>query len=207
MKLKPITELSTDDLLKVIEGNTRKISKLNYKNDTLEFLSVYNITQGENRILFNLIYAVYKTWSQKPLNKRGFADELVKLFPHISYGPSNVYLVNKERDFFLEKTLKKKVNKTKTKSWFKHFQRFINHYNLKSGSFYIKDVVLYNLYDKWVYKNGSKNQLNKTQFNNFCFIFFQKPRSKIIKNHHWYSVNQEIKEYLTPDLINLMQQK
>jgi hypothetical protein len=204
MKIKPITEQSNEELLKIIEGNARKISTFQYKNDALDFISTFNIQQGEHRILFNLIYSVYKTWSQKPLNKRGFADELVKLFPHIKYGESNVYLVSKPRDFFIEKSLTKKKNKTKTKSWYGHFKRFVDKYQLKSGSFYIKDVVLYNLYDKWVYKNNNKHPLSMNQFLKFCRLFFQKPEVKTIKSHEWFSVNSEVRQFLTPELLELM---
>jgi len=207
MKLKPITELKTADLLKIIEGNSRKISTLNYKNDTLDFLSTYGISQGEHRILIALIYDTYKLWSKIPISKRAFANELVRLFPHIKYGESNVYLIDKPREFFLEKNLKKKRNKIKTKSWLKHFQRFLEKYNIKSGSFYVKDIVLYNLYDKWVYKNGNKHPLTLNQFLKFCRLFFQTPKIKIIKSHEWFAIENSIKEYLTPELINLMQQK
>jgi hypothetical protein len=201
-KIKTLTELDTNDLLKVLEGNTRKVSNLNYKNDVLDFLSTYQIENGDNGIVFNLIYEVYRKWSNKPLGNRAFCYELRKLLPYLPYGNNNLYMVNKPRDFFLQKTLSKKLNKTKSKSWFKHFEVFIQKYDLKSGSFYIKDIVLYNLYDKSIYESNKKARLSVSNFVKFCRLFFFKP--KFIKGHEWFGVNNNVIEHLSSDLLELM---
>lgn len=206
-KLKPITEISSADLLEFLKENPIETPNFDYKNDSMEFLSVYGIKEGPHRILFNLIYKLYKHWSPTPISKRAFADALVLLYPHIKYGESFVYMINRPREYFLERGTKKKQNKTKRKPWLKHFKKFMEKYQLKSGRFYVKDVVLYNLYDKWTYKTNKNNPLSFYQFLKFCRLFFKTPAPKQIKGAVWFSLDSNIKEKLTPDLINLMQQK
>jgi len=206
--LKPITEVSSEELLKLIKDNPIEVSKYEHHNDCMEFLSVYGIKQGEHRILFNLIYRLYKKWSKTPVGKRSLADAMVLLFPTIKYGQSNVYLINKEKSFFLETgAKKKKQNKTKRKPWLKHFKLFIDKFELKSGRFYVKDVVLYNLYDKWTYKNNKHNPLGFQQFLKFCRLFFKNPTPKIIRGNQWFAVDSEVQKYFTPELIKLMEKK
>lgn len=205
--LKPITELTAEELLDLISENPKEVSNIEYNNDILEFISLYNIQSGENQILVPLIYELYRKWSKKPLHRNQFGMEMSKFFVSVRYGLGTTYRINKSKEFFLEKSIKKNANKTKKKPWLKHFQNFISKYDLKSGRFYVKDIVLYNLYDRWVYKNNNKRPLNLYQFLKFCRLFFKKPAPKMIKNHEYFSLNEEINEYLTPDLINLMKQK
>jgi len=209
-KLKPITEYTATELLELIKTNpTDGVPITNYEHptDVMEFIAIYRLTDGPNQILLPIIYELYKRWSKKPLHRNPFGKEMSKFFTSVKYGMGTTYRLNKSKDFFLERSLKKKQNKTKRKPWLKHFKLFMNHFNLKSGSFYVKDVVLYNLYDKWTYKNGNKNPLSFPQFLKFCRLFFSKPEIKTIRGTHWFAVDSNLKEKLTPDLINLMKQK
>lgn len=202
--LKPITEISNEDLLDIISENPNKINTYEYNNDVLEFISTYGIKEGENQILFPLIFNLYKSWSRKPLFRNNFGIELSKLFVSVKYGLATTYRINKSKDFFLEKSVKKKQNKTKRKPWLKHFQKFVDKFELKSGSFYIKDIVLYNIYDKWVYKNGKKNPLSFHQFLKFCNLFFKKPAKKIINGHEYFGMDKNIQKYFNDNLLELM---
>lgn len=206
-KLKPITEISNEELLDLILENPKQVATFNYSNDVLEFISTYNIQSGEHQILLPLIYNLYKKWSQKPIHRITFGTEMSKLFVSVQYGKGTTYRINKSKEFFQEKSIKKVQNKTKRKRWNKHFKLFLDKFELKSGRFFIKDVVLYNLYDRWVYKNHNKNPLSLHQFLKFCRLNFKKPAPKMIRSHEWFSVDSKIKEHLTPDLINLMKQK
>lgn len=205
---KPITEIPLADLLELLKNDSDRVLNYEHHNDCMEFLSVYGIKQGENRILFNLIYRLYKKWSKFPVKKRSFADALVLLYPHIKYGESFVYLINKDKYFFLERgAKKKKLNKTKRKHWFRHFKTFIKKYDLKSGRFYVKDIVLYNLYDKWTYKNNNHNPLGFQQFLKFCKLFFKNPAPKQIKGTLWVGLDSEVQKHFTPELLKLMEKK
>lgn len=206
-KLKPITEFSSEELLDLLNENPTTTSNFEYKNDILDFVSVYNLKDGDNKISNSLVYELYKTWSINPLNRNTFGKELCKLFVNRSYAPGFAIFLNKDKLFFLEKITPKKQNKTKRKQWVNHFKKFISKYELKSGRFFVKDVILYNLYDRWIYQNGTKKYLGKAQFLKFCKLFFQRPKYKIIKGDYWFSISLTIKEHLTPDLISLMKQK
>lgn len=203
-QLKPITEISNEELLDLLKDDSSQTSNFQYQNDILEFISFYQITQGDYKITARLLYKLYKYWSKSPISQNSMSNDLALFFAKSS---ASIFLINKPREFFLEKSSKKKVNKTKRKQWFKHFKGFIEKYNLKSGRFFVKDIVLYNLYDKWTYKNNNHNPLSLPQFIKFCRLFFHKPYPKEIKGSMWFSVDSEIQEYFTPDLINLMRKK
>lgn len=206
-KLKPITEYTPEELLELVEKNTTNEEKFNYEypNDVLEFLSIYQIKEGPNQILLPLIFNLYKKWSKKPIHRNQFGMEMSKFFTSVKYGMGTTYRINKSKEFFIDKTIIKKRNKTKGKQWNKHFKSFISKFNIETGRFYVKDIVLYNIYDKWTYKNGNKNPLSFTQFLKFCRLYFK--INKMIKGSEWFSLSENLKELITPDLINLMKQK
>jgi hypothetical protein len=208
-KLKPITEYTREELLKILEENpsNSEYLNINYTNDVNDFISTYGIKNGDHQIMLPVIYNLYKRWSKAPIHRNPFGVEMAKLFFGVKYGMGTAYRINKTKDFFLEKSTKKKLNKTKRKHWFKHFKKFMDKFELKSGRFYVKDVVLYNLYDKWTYKNNNHNPLSFRQFLKFCRLFFKNPAPKIIQGTIWFSMDSKIQEHLTPELINLMKQK
>lgn len=201
--LKPITEYSPQELLDLISENPQT-NTFESQNDFIEFISIYGIKEGTNRVMIVPIYNTYKKFSQNPISKRAFANEMVQYFPYLDHLNVNIYLINRPRVFFLEKNLKKYQNKTKRKPWLRHFKKFVVKFELKSGSFYVKDIVLYNLYDKWVYKNNNRNPLSFKQFLKFCKLFFKNPAYKLIKGNLHFSVDKCMQKFLTPELIQLM---
>ncbi len=81
-KIKPITEISTEDLLKSIEDNKDiKEEKLAlYRNDIIDFISHFNLKQGEEKISTRLLYTIYKSWSKVKITKQSFVTNLGSFF-------------------------------------------------------------------------------------------------------------------------------
>lgn len=204
-KLKPVTEISNAELLDLLQPGEQK-PIYESKTDVLEFLSFYRLKEGENRVTGTLLYNLYKRWSQKPRTRIQFTDEVIELFPMIRYGHSYVFLVNRPKDELLIKKaeFKHKKLKTKSKKWYDHFQTYIKKYSIKTGRFYVKDVVLYNLYDKWLFEQNRKHLLSPEQFNHFCKVFF---KSKKIKGCLWFAVEKGIQVHLSNNLLELMKQQ
>ncbi len=210
-KFKPITEISETELLDLIKTNPAAVPgianvvKLLYESgtDINEFLSFYQISEGENRVTGTLLYNLYKRWSLNPRSRVQFTNEILEFFPIIRYGVGYVFFINKTKnELLIEKgEFKTKKLKTQSKSWSQHFQNYLKKYNIKTGRFYVKDVVLYNLYDKWLYEQRRKHNLSLQQFNHFCKVFF---KSKRIKGHIWFAVDKKIQEILTPNLLEQM---
>jgi hypothetical protein len=205
--LKPITEFTAAELLDLVKENPQQTLNYDHPNDVMDFIAIYRLKEGDNRVYLPVIYNMYRKWSKNPLHRNPFGKEMTKFFPSIKHGQATAYLLNHSKEFFLEKSITKKRNKTKYPHYYKHFKKFINKFDLKSGSFYIKDIVLYNLYDRWTYKNGNKNPLSFNQFLKFCKLFFSKPAPKMIRGNRWFSMDSKLKGKLTPDLINLMRNK
>lgn len=196
---KSITELNEAELLDLIKDESSNIKIYEWPTDVMEFISVYNLKSGTERITTKLLYKLYKLWSKNPVKRKTLTNTLTDLFPSDRIGESYLILLDKNALNIKTSTLKylKKVNKTKHKGWVEHFNKYLHEYCIESGSFFVKDTVLYNLYDKWCFKKRSP--LGFAQFNNFCKLYFN---NKFINNHDWFSVNPSIKKHLTEDIMN-----
>lgn len=200
---KPITEISSKELLEIIKQNPanfggQTITIIN--NDIFDFISVYKLTNGENKVSARLLYKLYKQWSKDPLTKLKFAYEMTDLFEYYTNCHGNMYLLNQSAislKQLLNEIKPEKRLKVNQKRWGEHFQKFLNKYNIKKGSFLIKDVVLYNIYDKWAYKNKLKSQLTLNQFRKFCKVFFDSTKKG------YFSVDNSVKNYLSENLLKL----
>jgi len=203
MNKKPITEISSEDLLKVLEDNKdiKEETNVIYKNDIIDFISQFNLKQGEEKISTRLLYSIYKPWSKLKLSKKTFTFNLRSFFL-LTEGNDNkelMVLLNLDYNQLLKKTLinsKKKV-KTRRKFYKEHFESYLMKYSIKKGSFFVKDSILYNLYDKWIYSFKKRNPLNITQINAFFKIF--NFSSKIIDNDSWFGVDKSIIQHLSKD--------
>lgn len=201
---KSITELSEKELLDLLGSNPDQLKIYEWNTDIMEFISVYNLKSGNEYITTKLLYRLYCLWSKNPVKRKTLTNTLMDLFPSVRTGDSHVVLLNKSAMNLKEEAYLyiKSKNKIKNRNYKDHFDSYINHYSIKNGGLFIKDTVLYNLYDKWCYKK--RHPLSFKQFNNFCKLYF---KEKLIDKHYWFSVDESIKTYLTEDLINEMKKK
>lgn len=203
-KLKPISELSIEELLKIAE--TSQFSPLIYKSktDVIEFISFYQLKLGDNKVTSALLYNLYRRWSNNPIPRQSFTKEVTELFPVTRWGIGYLFGLNKSKEELLntKAEFNKKKLKTKSPKYAKHFQNYLKHFNIKSGSFYVKDVVLYNLYDKW--RQYKRHLFSLEQFIPFCKIFF---KYKKIKGNYYFAVDKEIKSQLSENLLKLNEEK
>src|SRR5271166_3142275 len=150
MNKKIITELTDEELLKII-NKAPETEQLYFRNDVTDFISFYNIKSGKYKISTKLLYKLYVKWSENPISLIVFTKTLTDLFTYKMSGPNYFILLNKT-SFKLKSILDsqyKVVNKTKQKSYKKHFDLYLEKYNITKGTTYITNKILYNLYDKW----------------------------------------------------------
>lgn len=197
---KPLTELTNEELTDLLEENNTRSVNIFTRNDINDFISIYNIKSGSFRVPIKLLFKIYKQWSKEPLKANTFANLLTDLFPSIKYGKGLLLCLNKDVWKLKEEFDKyfKTNSKTKSKSYKTHFDAFLKHYHIKNGCFFIKDSILYNLYDKWTYKNNNKRPLGKIQFINFCRLYF--PKFKKIEKVYWFPIDHSINQYLSEEL-------
>lgn len=198
---KSLTELSEKELLDIVANEPSKIKVYSWPNDVLEFISVYNLKTGEERIIGKLLYKLYKLWSKNPINKKTFVSTLTDLFPSMQNGPNLAILLDKKALDLKQEAYNyvKPRSKVKDKGWIEHFQKYLSNYSIKKGSFFVKDIVLYKLYSQLF--NKKHNPLGLVQFNNFCKMYFT---TKLIKKNYWFGLNETIQNHLTEELINEM---
>lgn len=209
---KTINQLTNEELNKLIESSPaiqQDEPTFVYYNDALEFVSFYNLRPGPERVQLKLLFKLYRYWSQTPMTRLKFSYEMTDLFQYNSYG-------NGKSVVCLDKSSKKikvamsqffkKQDRTKMKGYKKHFDTFLNFYKITSGSFYIKDTVLYDLYDKWVYKNHNKKPLNFRNFLSFVKLYF-KESEKYIGGNYYFSIDATIINHLSDENINEMKKR
>lgn len=205
MNKKPITEISSEELLKTIEDNhdIKEQTSYSYKNDILDFISTFNLKNGSDEITNKLLHKIYSSWSKIKLNQSEFTHQIHLFFNSKKAGGKYFILLNLDYNALLKKSLFSiaKKSKTKRKSYKVHFEKYLNKYSITNGSFFIKDSVLYNLYDKWTYSFKKSHPLGPIQFNGFCKLYF---KFKYIEGGYWFGVDKSIIQHLSEDNINQM---
>lgn len=195
-KPKIITELSEEELLKLLENTDNNSGPIfHFQNDVIDFLSFYAIRSGKFKVPCKNLFLLYRRWSKAPLKSAPFTSQMTDLFE--SKGRHRVVLLLNRSAFDLKNEYNKylkRQQKTKRPNWKKHFDAYLNFYSIEKGGLFIKDVVLYNLYDKWTYKNNSRNPISFFQFVNFCKVYF---KVKLINHHHWFAINKKIIQHLS----------
>lgn len=208
MTKKPITQISSEDLLKLLEDNKdiKDENHIIYKNDIVDFISKFNLKQGQEKVSTRILYIIYTVWSKNKVNKRTFSTHLGSFF-ECKPSPGNkelMVLLDLTSNELLRKTIIKKKRKFKHNPKFlkEHFENYLSKYDIKKGSFFVKSSILYNLYDKWVYSFRKQRPLKTTQFDQFFKIFTFAIKS--IDNENWFGIDKSIIKHLTEENINQM---
>lgn len=195
-------QVSDQDLLDLIEKDKDlKVETLaTNHNDVYDFIYANRLVKGNNIVTSKLLYKLYRNWSKNPVTRKTFSGDVAYLIENIHSNGQNNFKLNLNENIILKKTLEhtKKLDKTHSKPYKTHFDNYLNRYNIKSGTFYVKDTVLYNLYDKWTYENKKKHSLNIINFKNFCKLYF--PKYRVIKKVWWFPIDDSIIKYLSEDM-------
>lgn len=209
------TAHTTEELLKTLEENeilSDKQELIIYPNvdgDVAAFLSNYKIEPGSDSVLQKVIFELYKRWSKEPVTKSKFENELCKyLIVHVK-GPRYYYLINQKAMNLTQAAyklvIKQTVDRTKSPPWKKHFESFLDKYEIKSGNFYVESFILYNLYDKYVYETGKKQPLGEDQFFNFCKLYLTNRR--LTGNRvAWFGIDASIKKVITEETFKTLRE-
>ncbi len=200
-----LTEYSNEELKKALEQNeTGEQTIQEHASDVPAFLSFYKITPGKDLVLKRVLYKLYGYWSENPLDKTQFSTLVNEYIPTRQVGPHQYYIINQKAldlskhayDHIIEHT----HDRIKIPAWKAHFDKYLEHYKLKPGTFFIESYILYNLYDKYAYETNKKLPLSYVQFVKFCKLYFNAERltsSKI----SYFGVDKSIKEFITDDEI------
>jgi hypothetical protein len=198
--------ITTEELLKYAETQTTEVieESSNPQNDAVKFLLNFNIKSGGYPIRKNLLYQLYRTSSTVPLKPRVFAAEVAKYIYKRQIGKFEYYLINEPSFILSKKAFKlvenKKKPRIKSPTYQKHFEAFLEHYNIKKGKTYIPFYALHYLYDKWCFKIKRKQPLGYNNLHDFFAIYFKYKRIGDSKAHV-FAISNNIMEHITPDEI------
>lgn len=187
--------LSLEDLLEAINSPQEHVGAekpLNDDSTVYGFLVTYGIKPGNYPVKARLFYELYKRWTKDPLEKASFDYQIAKYLVYGQKYNQKIYFIDKDA-FKISEEIQRLLtpkNKTKSKSYKKHFETYLKKYNIKPGNFWVESYVLYYLYDKWVYGIKKKTPLGEQQFHLFCKLYFKHKRigsSRVM----WFGVNGE----------------
>lgn len=204
------SEQSLDELLNTLERSEEKSIVGPTSDDVFSFISTFNILPGDEPVLKNVIYELYKNWSNDPLNRVKFGIKMSKHFLNHQIGPKQYYKLNTSSLTIQKETLihveKRKVDRTKSPSWQKHFNDYLGYHKITKGKTWVQSFVLFHFYDKWCYKNKRKCMLSETTFFNFCKLYFDYKRNTESRMM-WFGVNKEfVDQFLSPQKLTHLQQ-
>lgn len=194
---------STADLLKQLKATkddpTTPLKPARGLDEIVEFLVFFGFDQGDKRVRKATMYKLYKLWSKDPVDNYRFNFTVGQFLLSTNSSGTYYYLVNQSTFKIHEKTLgylEEKRDKTKSKRCKRHFDNYLDKYELKRGTYWLESFILYYLYDLFCYSNGYKaNPLGENNFINFCKLQFETKR-RASSRMTWFGVDPCVLKYL-----------
>jgi hypothetical protein len=211
--LKILSEPSDDNVTPVSEDESARIRVLNSEqsDDIVRFLAFYDIQPGNHIISTLTLRKLYNSWTKqypKPsfkVFKRSVSKYLLPMrYPN---SESVYYLINKDTYSVEEENQKLREKKHKAKIYtykrnnIKHFQNFLDYYDIRAGKVYIEMFLLYYIYDKWVSKNNTKYRLSEPIFSDYCTLYFPKHLQEVTRRRV-FGINKTILEIISEEELN-----
>jgi len=196
---------STEDLLNELESTEEVESDVvEFSDDVVLFLNKYNIITGDKSVKREVLYKLYKTFSQFPLTKTQFGRIISYYLSSYSNKRGTWYKVNIDAFKINELTFKtissRKVNKTRNKSYVTHFDDICNKIGLKKGNSWIEGYVIYEIYRKWCKAHDKTPLLGYGTLHDFLCLSFDFRR--ITSNRSmWFRITDDYKKYITEEEI------
>lgn len=183
-----LTEQELLDLLNSEDVPESTVQIFDYKDDIVPFMGFYNITPGTSPVSKKLIYKLYKTYSKEPLDSLNFTIQLGKFVSH----DRDHFLVNLD-NFAISNHIyeaEKTREKTKSISYQKHFNWFIDNAGVQTGSSWVEGFLIFHQYKDFCRERRVTPKLGYVNFHKFLKLHFQYRRVK--ENRAlWFRVNYE----------------
>lgn len=203
-KLLP-SQLTEEEILALLESDdiAEKSEVFNYADDIVPFLSFYKITPGTTPVSKKLLYKLYKTYSKQPLDERNFNVQVGV------YIEANGYNYNLNLDNFAISnhiyTAEKKKDKTKSLTYQKHFNWFIQEKQVLNGRTWVEGFILYFIYKDFCRERRVNPKLGYTSFHKFLKLSF--PYKRIKENRSlWFRVDETTANTFTEEEKNVIRE-
>lgn len=194
--------VSTEDLLKALEGNT-DVAKptdeiFDYKDDVPLFLSKYEIEAGENIVSKSSLYSLYIRYSETPLPRSQFKHSVLNFIPDLSIKTYGLNKTRTEITSLIQKSKPKVARYTPANAnTRKHFELFLSENNITPGSKWIDGFSFLYIYQKWCRANRTSIRFKPRNFIRIANLYFENKRTTYINN--WFKVSENLLQTLTDE--------
>ena len=195
-----ITDEELTKILKETSEEEKSTLKASTNLDIIDFITVFNITEGKHFVSTHFIYKLYYNWSKRKFDRGTFFQEFTKYIPKYFSYPNLGYLININA-LTLSKQLYNFIDKPKiviSPSIHRHAQNFIKKFDIKPGDCRVGLDALYRMYDRWTYAIKKPNPLTYREFS-AILNFFIKTRTKSLHNKRTYYLDSSILNHLTEE--------
>lgn len=203
------SQLTYEELMEVMNSSDEEIQPnvtqiTDFNNDIVPFLTNYGITPGETPVSKKLLYKLYKTYSKYPHSNMEFQTEVSN---YISDRNAQYYFINQD-NFAISKHLykeTKKIEKTKSLTYQKHFQWFTEQRLVQSGHKWVEGFILFYIYKVFCKERNVNPKFGYKSFHKFLKLHFTFKRVK--ENRAlWFRVDQDTHELLNEEEKNVIRE-
>ncbi len=218
MKNKPLTLLTPEELLKLLEQeddtSTTESPKseeiTEYDNNVVPFLSHYNLVPGDKPLSKKLLYQLYKAHVEDPLNNLQFQKIVGKFLDYYDNINGSFYKVNidqfKVAKFIFEMRDKKRVKKDRSNTYRRHFENFLQEKEISAGQHWLEGYIIYEIYLEYCRDRKKRPTFSYVNFHGMLKVYFKNQR-KTQNRSLWFQVNDKAKTYFTERQIDEFREK
>jgi hypothetical protein len=185
-------ETALEDLLQAASEETEEqfIDDGVFKTDIPSFIIKYELKAGDKIASGNILYTIYKHFSDSPVNRSSFSREFSLYFNQ----QKGYYLINKDPSELIadysQAIKKKRIPRIRQKSTKLQFEAFLAHHNIAKGEEWIEAHVIQHHYDKWTYNEKKKRRIANEDLLALMRIFFENRKTRdgyVFKLTHGFS--------------------
>ena len=180
MKILP-SQLTYEELMSVMNSPddfTPKVEQItDFHNDIVPFLTNYGITPGNTPVSKKLLFNLYKTYSKQPATNKEFQ---LQVGQYITDKTSTYYYINQDNFAISQHLYKetKKKEKTKSVTYQKHFEWFVDQRNITSGHKWTEGFILFYIYKTFCKERNVNPKFGYKSFHKFLKLHFTFRRVK-----------------------------
>lgn len=185
-------ETALEDLLQAASEETEEkfIDDGVFKTDIPSFIIKYELKAGDKIASGNILYTIYKNFSDSPVNRSSFSREFSLYFNQ----QKGYYLINKDPSELIadysQAIKKKRIPRIRQKSTKLQFEAFLAFYKITKGEEWIEAHVIQHHYDKWTYNEKKKRRITNEDLLVLLRIFFENRKTRngyVFKLTHGFS--------------------
>jgi hypothetical protein len=198
LKILP-SQLTYEELMLAFEdaAEVEEVISEEQDEDVVPFLSNYGVQPGNHPVSKKLLYNLYKEYSKLPLSQTTFNLRVLDFVPQQKIMGIPYYCLNQDNFVISKHIFKEQKTREKTKSltYQKHFQWFLEGRQVKSGSKWVEGYILFFIYKDFCKSRRVNPKLGYENYHKFLKLHFEHKRLKGNRSL-WFKVDTQTFELL-----------